>query len=103
MIKGMAQSKRDNAWHNKHLKKLKKQRDARPQRVLNYITGRSQTKRNKKWAMELLEKQREKDLQKNLLQRFWDRVMSFWKLAGYKAEMQIRKAFHLKYKITSNA
>lgn len=62
MIKGISQSKRNNAWHLKHLRVLKRNKVNRVARLLNYRLGTDQIKRNKKRAISLMEIQREKDL-----------------------------------------
>jgi len=80
MVKGITQLDRNNAWHIKHLKKLKKQKISHKYRLFNYSHGITQTMRNKKRMMEIMDKQRERDIKSGKLKikpSFFNRLFNF--------------------------
>ena len=74
MLKGIAQEKRNNAWHTKHLKKRTSFNIHRISRLLNYSSGYTVSLKNKKQATDIMERQRDRDLQKG----FWNRIKLFF-------------------------
>lgn len=80
MIKGIAQSERDNKWHAKHLRQLKAKKELRKTRLFRYQHGFDLIKLNKNKALEKMEKQRERDIQKGILKTkpsFFSRLFNF--------------------------
>jgi|GEM_PF-3290592 len=80
MVKGIAQSERDNSWHKKHLRQTKVKKVLHVKRLLAYQKlGGSRFMAKREYAIKKMERQREKDIQKGIFKKpsFFSRLFNF--------------------------
>lgn len=87
MIKGIAQSERNNAWHKKHTNKLASQRASHENRLLNRSNGVNQISTAEK-NYRLAQK---REATKNV--GVWAWLKYRWLMARIQAKVQIKKIF----------
>lgn len=88
MIKGLAQSERNNAWHQRHIKKLAKLNASHESRVLNRSNGVGQMSHAERNYRKSLEREATKKV------GFFSSLKYKWLMAKIKTQHQMKRLFN---------